>query len=138
MVAGDGRAHPFGRSRRRGVALVAAMAAGLALGAIGCREAEGRMVPGGDARRGERALATVGCGSCHTIAGVTGARGMVGPPLTGVANRSILAGEIPNTPENMIRWIMDPQAIEPNTAMPNLHVGEQMARDMVAYLYSGR
>ena len=96
------------------------------------------MVPGGDARRGERALATMGCGSCHTIAGVTGARGMVGPPLTGVANRAILAGEIANTPENMIRWIMDPQAIEPNTAMPNLRVGEQMARDMVAYLYSGR
>ena len=63
---------------------------------------------------------------------------MVGPPLTGVANRSLLAGELPNTPENMMRWIEDAPSIEPHTAMPNLHVAPQSARDIVAYLYTLR
>jgi len=85
-----------------------------------------------------QSLADFGCGSCHEIRGVTGAHGKVGPPLTGVADRSIIAGELANTPENMVRWIRDPVAIEPNTAMPNLHVIEPTARDMVAYLYTLR
>ena len=134
----DGGARPFTRPRRRAAAwrAVALCATVAAAGLTGCQEAEGQLVPGGNARNGAVALAVVGCGACHTIRGVTGAYGMVGPPLTGVGNRSIIAGEIANTPENMMRWIMDPQAIEPNTAMPNLQVPEQMARDMVAYLYS--
>ena len=134
-MEGDVEAYVFTRSRRRAAALRATVTMAVTILA-GCREARGQLVPGGDARRGERALAAMGCGSCHTIGGVTGAHGMVGPPLTGVADRSIIAGEISNTPEHMIRWIMDPQAIEPNTAMPNLRVSEQTARDMVAYLYS--
>jgi cytochrome c len=86
--------------------------------------------------RGKQAVAAMGCGACHTISGVRDAHGEVGPPLTGVARRSIIAGEVANTPENMIRWIQDPQAIEPNTAMPNLGVNEQSARDIAAYLYT--
>jgi cytochrome c2 len=96
------------------------------------------MVPGGDPARGRASLAGFGCGSCHTIEGVTGAVGEVGPPLDGIARRSLLAGEVANTPENMIRWIRNPQAIEPNTGMPNLSVAEPTARDMVAYLYTLR
>lgn len=110
-----------------------ATAALLALAA--CHDGEAASpVPGGDVARGRRALADVGCGSCHVIDGVTGAHGMVGPPLTGMARRSMIAGEIGNTPQNMIRWLMNPQAIEPGTAMPNLGVSEQTARDMTAYL----
>ena len=52
--------------------------------------------------------------------------------------RAILAGELPNTPANMIRWVRDPQAVEPATAMPNLGVTEQQARDIAAYLYTLR
>jgi cytochrome c2 len=103
-----------------------------------CRAAEGSVIPGGSVERGRTSLAGFGCGSCHTIAGVTGANGRVGPPLTGVASRSIIAGELANTPENMMRWIRDPVAIEPNTAMPNLSVSDATARDMVAYLYTLR
>ena len=105
---------------------------------IGCRAAEGSVIPGASVQRGRESLAGFGCGSCHTIAGVTGARGRVGPPLTGVASRAIIAGELANTPENMVRWIRDPVAIEPNVAMPNLQVSEATARDMVAYLYTLR
>jgi cytochrome c2 len=103
-----------------------------------CRAAEGSVIPGASVERGRESLAGFGCGSCHEIRGVTGARGRIGPPLTGVATRGIIAGELANTPENMVRWIRDPIAIEPNTAMPNLQVSEATARDMVAYLYTLR
>lgn len=96
------------------------------------------IVAGGSVRRGAEAVTEMGCGSCHSIAGITGAHGQVGPPLTGVGGRAILAGELPNTPANMIRWVRDPQAVEPATAMPNLGVTEQQARDIAAYLYTLR
>lgn len=92
----------------------------------------------GNAERGGQALARYGCGACHTVSGVRGAHGKVGPPLDGVRERSIIAGEAPNTPENMVQWIRNPQSIEPNTAMPNLGVDEITARDTVAYLYGRR
>ena len=106
--------------------------------ATACRAAEGSVIPGASVERGRQSLAGFGCGSCHEIHGITGAHGKVGPPLDGVASRSIIAGELPNSPENMVRWIRDPVAIEPNTAMPNLQVSEETARDMVAYLYTLR
>lgn len=61
------------------------------------------------------------------------------PPLNGIRERQILAGELPNTPENMVRWIMHPDSIEPDVAMPALVAGDpQAARDIAAYLYSLR
>jgi cytochrome c len=95
-----------------------------------------RLVAGGDAERGNALLRTYGCGSCHTIPGVVGARGQVGPPLIHWSRRVYIAGYVPNTADFLIRWIEVPQAIEPATAMPNLRVTEQEARDMAAYLYT--
>jgi cytochrome c len=95
-----------------------------------------REVPGGDARQGRQAVRTYGCGACHVIPGVTGATGLVGPPLNSFARRAYVAGNLPNTPPNLIRWIQTPQAVEPGTAMPNLGVGEADARDIAAYLYT--
>src|SRR6185436_863734 len=63
---------------------------------------------GGDPARGKAAISRYGCASCHTIAGVRGADGLVGPPLTGVASRVYIAGVLQNTPENLIQWIQDP------------------------------
>jgi len=125
-------------SAGRGLRVKALLVAILASGSAGCRRSATIAVPGGDPGRGEQELAGFGCGSCHTIDGVTGAHGKVGPPLTGIGERSMIAGEAPNTPENLIRWIENPQSIEPNTAMPNLGVGDQAARDMAAYLYTLR
>jgi cytochrome c2 len=104
----------------------------------GCRRAEGSVIPGGSINRGRQSLVVMGCGNCHEIAGVLGAHGRVGPPLTGIASRSIIAGHLPNTPENMMRWIMDPPSVDSLTAMPNLGVAEQTARDISAYLYTLR
>ena len=108
----------------------------LAATVAGCSTSGAVAIPGGDPGRGSQTIAAMGCGACHHIAGIPGANGMVGPPLDNVAERGILAGELANSPENMIRWIRDPQSVEPATAMPNLHIGEQSARDIVAYLYS--
>ena len=103
-----------------------------------CTRANASVVPGGDVGRGKQSIEAMGCGACHTIPGVSNAHGEVGPPLTGIARRSILAGELPNTPDNMMRWIEDPPSIEPKTAMPNLGVAPQTARDITAYLYTLR
>ena len=74
--------------------------------------------------------------TCHTIPGVPGARGVVGPPLTGIADRVHLAGRLTNTAENMARWIRHPREVDPRTAMPDTGVSEQDARDISAYLYT--
>jgi cytochrome c len=95
-----------------------------------------RHVEGGDAARGRVQIVSYGCGSCHMIPGITGASGMVGPPLTSWSERRIIAGEVPNTPANLITWITVPQSIEPGVAMPNLGVSDGQARDIAAYLYS--
>lgn len=112
--------------------------AGMALALAGCGAEPVSAVAGGSVHRGAAAVAEMGCGSCHAIAGIPGAHGRVGPPLTGVGDRAILAGELPNTPANMIRWVRNPQAVEPATAMPNLGVTDQQARDIAAYLYTLR
>ena len=115
---------------RRGVAALGT----LALAA--CSSAGSAPIAGGSPDRGAQTIAAMGCGACHHIPGIAGASGLVGPPLDNIAERGMIAGELPNTPDNMMRWIRDPLAVEPGTAMPNLHVGEQSARDIVAYLYS--
>lgn len=95
-------------------------------------------VPGGNAENGRRALQSWGCGSCHTIPGVPGAEGKVGPRLDQLAEQRYIAGILLNTPDNLVRWIMDPQEIQPGNAMPDTGVVEGTARDMAAYLYSIR
>ncbi len=98
-----------------------------------------QQVPGGDPGRGKQAVVAFGCGSCHTIAGVPGANGKVGPTIdASLAQRSFIAGKLPNTPDNLIRWIMDPQGVTPGTDMPNMGVPEATARDIAAYFYSLR
>jgi cytochrome c1 len=83
-------------------------------------------------------LRKYGCQSCHSIPGVVGANGLVGPPLGGVASRSYIAGVLPNTPENMMRWIQDPKGVDSLTAMPTLGVTDADARHITAYLYTLR
>jgi cytochrome c2 len=94
-----------------------------------------RNVPGGDRNRGTQAITAYGCGSCHTINGIPGADSKAGPPLNEFYERRYIAGSLPNTPDNLVAWIEDPQAIEPGTAMPDLDVSEEDARNIAAYLY---
>ena len=96
----------------------------------------GRPGAGGDPQRGGAAITRYGCGSCHTIQGISGARGLVGPPLTGIGVREFVGGVLPNTPENMVRWIRNPHAVDERPAMPVLGVSGRDAADITAYLYS--
>jgi cytochrome c len=95
-----------------------------------------RVMVGGDPDHGQYAINYYGCAACHTIPGIHGANALVGPPLTQFGSRTYLAGMLQNTPDNLVRWIQDPPAINPHTAMPNLHVTPTDARDIATYLYT--
>lgn len=93
---------------------------------------------GGNPRDGLAIIRQYNCGSCHIIPGVPGANGLVGPPLNQFYRRTFIAGELPNTTPNLVRWIMLPQSVEPGNAMPNLGLSEEQARSVAAYLYTLR
>jgi cytochrome c1 len=61
---------------------------------------------------------------------------LIGPPLDGVGQRYYIAGELANTPDNLILWIQHPRQVEPHTVMPEMGVSEQDSRDIAAYLYT--
>jgi cytochrome c1 len=130
--------------RRRAVALRAAAAVLATFLASGCRgnnPEEGvpyRVSTGGNAARGHELIIQYQCGRCHTIPGVEDAHGLVGPPLMWFSRRTFIAGELPNTPDNLVRWVRQPSAVEPGTAMPAVGLSEQQARDVAAYLYTLR
>jgi cytochrome c len=105
------------------------------LGACG-RQSPRSLIVDGDPDRGKEQIVAYGCGSCHVIPGVTGAHGLLGPPLTQFANRAYIAGEVPNNEDFLVQWISVPQSIEPGTVMPNLGVSNAQARDIAAYLYT--
>jgi cytochrome c1 len=86
------------------------------------------------ARRGKQAINQYACVTCHAIPGIVGPNAPVGPPLAGVGSRLMLGGVLPNSPENMARWLRQPQKVAPLTAMPDLDVTERDARDIAAYL----
>lgn len=92
----------------------------------------------GNPRHGKQLIESYGCGACHTIPGIQTARGVVGPPLMFFSRRTMIAGELPNSPENLMHWIENPPAVEPKTAMPNLGVTPDQAHDIAAYLYTLR
>jgi cytochrome c len=93
---------------------------------------------GGNANAGRAVIRNYGCNNCHTIPGVPGARGLVGPSLDGLGERTYIAGELPNNPVNLMRWIRYPHQVEPHTAMPDMNVSEGDSRDIAAYLYTLR
>ena len=101
-------------------------------------EAPHVQVEGGEPASGAVLIRSYGCGACHDIAGVPLARGRVGPPLRNLRRQVYIAGVLPNQPEHMITWLVNPQAVDPRTAMPNLGVTPREARDIAAYLYSSQ
>lgn len=89
---------------------------------------------GGSARAGKFVVVKYKCGSCHTIPGIANADGVFGPPLDHIARRSIIAGNFPNTPATLEQWVMAPTSMKPATAMPDLGLSTNEARNVVAYL----
>jgi cytochrome c len=95
-------------------------------------------ITGGNPARGRELIRTFGCGSCHTIPGMDDARATVAPPLDKVLDRVYIGGVVNNNAQNLERWIVDPRALNPKTAMPNVGATPEQARDIAAFLYSQR
>lgn len=121
-----------GRVAFRALGIAFCLGAGLI---SGCKQGHAVIAStDGPSERGKATIKAYGCGKCHTIPGVRGAHGVVGPPLESVAQRTYIGGNFPNNPATLTRWIMAPQEMKPKTAMPSLGLSESQSRDVVAYL----
>jgi mono/diheme cytochrome c family protein len=79
-------------------------------------------------------LLQYGCHSCHQIEGIVGPKSHAGPTLIDWEKRRYIAGTLPNTKDNLVRWVVDPQRIVPQSLMPDLGVSEMHARVIAGYL----
>lgn len=120
--------------------IIAAVGIGIPVLLAGCNE--GAMTrpyvvaTGGNPQHGKQLIQDYGCGACHVVPGIHAARGLVGPPLYFLGQRTMIAGELPNSPGNLAHWIQHPRSVEPKTAMPDLGLTEDQAYDIAAYLYT--
>jgi cytochrome c oxidase subunit 2 len=86
------------------------------------------------AQRGQQLFQSLSCAMCHTVQG-TQAGGKRAPDLTHLASRRTLAaGTLPNTPEQLASWIADPQRFKPGTNMPATPMSAEDLQAIVAYL----
>ena len=91
--------------------------------------------PIGNADHGKALAAQYGCNVCHTVPGVEGPQGSLGPSLAGVASRPrISLGKVQNTPENLVKYLQDPAAMYPQSSMPPIGLTDADAKDIAAYL----
>lgn len=107
--------------------------AGLLAGCVPAAPAP-RPASAGDPERGRALMAQYQCGACHRVPGVEAARGTVAANLAGFGRRSYIAGQLPNRPAVLERWITDPQSVLASATMPSLGVSPGDARDIAAYL----
>lgn len=112
-----------------------------ALIAIACnpsaRRESAHKLTGGDPDAGKAAIGRYGCGACHTIPGVPGAKANVGPGLDKLLMRTYIAGgHMVNNPRNLIAFLRKPREVNPGGAMPDMAVTEKDAKDIAAYLYT--
>jgi cytochrome c2 len=133
----------MGRSRGR---LAAAGFGCLAIGILswGCQSTpapSATVVKPGElgpaALAGKQLFLTKGCVACHRAPNIPEAQGTIGPNLRGVGNPAAhpkIAAVVDNTPENMQRWLLDPSKLKPGTAMPNLGLTDEEARNLVALM----
>ena len=74
------------------------------------------------------------CVNCHTVTG-TPANGRFGPDLTHLASRDTIAsGAVENTPENLKKWIDNPDTFKPGALMPPMHLNDHDLNAITAYL----
>lgn len=115
-----------------------AAAAAVLLSLCACADTSNapRPIAGADAQRGLAVIKRVGCAACHRIPGVAWPAGSVGGSLDGFADRSLIAGRLPNQPDTLVRWLRDASSLSPETGMPPMLITETEARDVAAYLYT--
>jgi len=87
---------------------------------------------------GRKIFEHTACINCHTVVG-TAANGRFGPDLTHLMSRETIgAGLVPNTPENLRRWIQDPAAIKRGSLMPAMGMSDRELDAVTAYMASLR
>lgn len=87
----------------------------------------------GNASEGSKLLRDKTCLNCHALGSSSSAN--AGPDLAHIASRQFLAsGLLANTPENMRRWLADPQAVKPGVLMPRVHMTDAELNALVACL----
>ena len=92
-------------------------------------------MPGASPEHGKQLIVANGCGACHTIPGIRGADARIGTDLHHWHSQRYIVGKYGNYERNLIRWLMNPQRLNPGTLMPNLGLSREQARDIAAYLY---
>jgi len=128
----------YARTMARVPAQSCTSASAACIGLPGCRPAlTADMQPlqaRGQEEQARLALQQYACIACHRVPGVVGPDTHVGPPLEGFARREWLPGGLPNTRENLVRWLRAPQSLHPGTAMPDMGLTEPHAQWIAAYL----
>jgi cytochrome c oxidase subunit II len=88
----------------------------------------------GAAAQGREIFREMTCVNCHAVEG-TAAGGAAGPDLTHLTSRHFIGARIAsNTPENLRRWLRDPQQVKPGAKMPNFQLTDGQIDALVAYL----
>ena len=105
---------------------------GLALSVLAACSPGNRRGP--NPRAGAILITRYACGSCHAISGIQQANGMVGPSLNHIAGQKMLAGALPNTTENIARFVRTPRALVKDSVMPDQDLSDAESRDVAAYL----
>jgi sulfur-oxidizing protein SoxX len=106
------------------------------LAACGDKTLPPRTIAGADPARGLAVIERVGCAACHAIPGVDWPAGRAGPSLEGFGASPMIAGRLPNRPDVLTAWMIDPPSLSPETAMPPSPISAAEARDVAAYLYT--
>jgi cytochrome c oxidase subunit 2 len=89
--------------------------------------------PEGEAAKGLAVFQQLSCASCHAVNG-TPATSRVAPDLTHIASRQELGACIlANNPENLRRWLQNPQKVKPGVLMPNFNLTDEQVNELVAY-----
>ena len=131
--------------RSRGKALIflssIILIGGIGLGAaVAIREKQRQTqraigLTGGDPDKAMASIARYGCAACHEIPGAQMPGGRAAQSLSGITERVYLGGAVNNTPDNLIRWIVNPKQFDPKSAMPVTGINDAEARNVAAYLY---
>lgn len=116
--------------------LWAPLTAALLTAACAEEAAPARTIAGSDPERGLAVIVREGCAACHAVPGIDWPRGRAGPALNGFASSPLIAGRLPNRPDVLTAWLIDPPSLAPGTAMPPSSITEAEARDVAAFLYT--
>jgi len=86
-------------------------------------------------QRGLTAITAAGCGACHVIPGIAWPQGRMGPSLQGFDDIGLIAGALPNSPENLAAFVRNAPQAKRGSTMPSMPLTQEESRDVAAYLY---